>query len=161
MDCDSVTYNTINSQLELFVDAKSPVSRFDIDNHASGNYVYDMVQQASWDSTTSSNQASKQPNKVTKDSKSCLDLSVSTANVIAIGSANRVTIGRYYTAFYIWYPRDSDTGWRTLHRGDNDHLVIVQNNNKNLGMYSNRDGQFRVSISIVSSQKICVFFLFI
>ena len=120
-----------------------------------------MVQQASWDSTTSNNQASKQPNKVTKDGKSCLDLSVSTADMIAIGSANRVTIGRYYTAFYIWYPRDSDTGWRTLHRGDNDHLVIVQSNNKNLGMYSNRDGhQFRVSISIVSSQKICVICLF-
>ena len=120
-----------------------------------------MVQQASWDSTTSSNVGSKQPNKVTKDGKSCLDLSVSTA-YIAIGSANRVTIGRYYTAFYIWYPRDSDTGWRTLHRGDNDHLVIVQNNDKNLGMFSNRDGhQFRVSISIVSSQKICVKCLFI
>ena len=120
-----------------------------------------MVQQASWDSTTWNNQASKQPNKVTKDGKSCLDLSVSTADMIAIGSANRVTIGRYYTAFYIWYPRDSDTGWRTLHRGDNDHLVIVQNNDKNLGMYSNRDGhQFRVSISIVSSQKICVICLF-
>ena len=53
--------------------------------------------------------------------------------------------GQYYTCFYLWKPRTSDTGWRTLHRNNNDHVVIVQNGSKSLGMYSNRNGGFRDS----------------
>jgi hypothetical protein len=51
--------------------------------------------------------------------------------------------GQIYTTFYLWKPRESDTGWRTLHRNDNDHVAIVQSGTKNLGMYSNRNGDFR------------------
>ena len=53
--------------------------------------------------------------------------------------------GQYYTCFYLWKPRTSDSGWRTLHRNDNDHIGIVQDGTKNLGMYSNRNGAFRDS----------------
>lgn len=53
--------------------------------------------------------------------------------------------GQYYTCFYLWKPRTTDTGWRTLHRNDNDHIGIVQDGTKNLGMYSNRNGAFRDS----------------
>ena len=53
--------------------------------------------------------------------------------------------GQYYTCFYLWKPRTTDTGWRTLHRNNTDHIGIVQNGYKNLGMYSNRNGAFRDS----------------
>lgn len=53
--------------------------------------------------------------------------------------------GQYYTCFYLWKPRTSDSGWRTLHRNDNDHIGLVQDTTKNLGMFSNRDGGFRDS----------------
>lgn len=56
--------------------------------------------------------------------------------------------GQYYTIFYLWKPRTSDTagsGWRTLHRNDNDHVAIVLSGGKSLGMYSNRSGGFRDS----------------
>lgn len=53
--------------------------------------------------------------------------------------------GQYYTCFYLWKPRETDTGWRTLHRNDNDHIGIVINGGKSLGMYSNRNGSFRDS----------------
>jgi|MDTC01.1.fsa_nt_gb fibro-slime domain-containing protein len=48
-----------------------------------------------------------------------------------------------YTIIYVWKPRNSDSGWRTLHRGDADHWAIVKDGGKELGMYSNRDGGFR------------------
>jgi len=53
--------------------------------------------------------------------------------------------GQYYTIFYLWKPRTSDSGWRTLHRNNNDHIAIIQDGTKNLGMYSNRNGGFRDS----------------
>lgn len=52
-------------------------------------------------------------------------------------------LGQQYTA-WAWVDwRDTDSGWRTLHRGDNDHWIIVENGFKRLGMYSNRNGGFR------------------
>jgi hypothetical protein len=57
-------------------------------------------------------------------------------------SSGSQTIGQYYTHFYTWRPRISDSSWRTGFRGDNDHIMIVQENTKNLGMYSNRFDAF-------------------
>ena len=51
----------------------------------------------------------------------------------------------YTTATWVDW-RDSDSGWRTLHRADTGgHLIIVENGNKNLGVYSNYNGGFRDS----------------
>lgn len=55
------------------------------------------------------------------------------------------TLGVTSTMFYVLKWRESDTGWRTLYRGSDDHWTIVQDGTKNLGMYSNRDGGFRSS----------------
>ena len=56
------------------------------------------------------------------------------------------TLGQYYTCFYLWKPRAADSsGWRTLHRNDSDHIVIVNSGYKDLGMYSNRNEGFRNS----------------
>jgi hypothetical protein len=56
---------------------------------------------------------------------------------------NSTTFGQYYTVFYIWRPRTSNSGWRTLHRNSNDHIVLVQDGTINLEMYSNTNGGFR------------------
>ena len=56
------------------------------------------------------------------------------------------TFGQYYTCFYLWKPREADNDqWRTLHRNSSDHIGIIQYTGKSLGMYSNRNGQFRDS----------------
>lgn len=60
-------------------------------------------------------------------------------------TSTRITFGQFYTCFYLWKPRLTDTGWRTMHRNDSDHIGIVQSGAINLGMYSNRNGAFRDS----------------
>lgn len=60
-------------------------------------------------------------------------------------TGTRTQLARNYTLFYLWKPRNSDSGWRTVHRGDNDHWGIIQDGNTNLGMYSNRCSGFRDS----------------
>ena len=62
-----------------------------------------------------------------------------------VETSTRVTYGQTYTCFYLWKPRNTDTGWRTMHRNDSDHIGIVQDGQINLGMYSNRNGGFRDS----------------
>lgn len=52
-------------------------------------------------------------------------------------------LGQGYTVWAWLDWRDSDVGWRTLHRGNNDHWIIVESGAKRLGMYSNRNGAFR------------------
>lgn len=58
-------------------------------------------------------------------------------------TATNQTIGQYYTHYYIWRPRISNSGWRTLFRGNNDHAGMINQNATDLGMYSNRNGGFR------------------
>jgi len=59
--------------------------------------------------------------------------------------SSSVTLPQSYTLFYLLKWRTSDSGWRTLHRGNSDHWVIVNNGAKDLGIYSNRSGAFRDS----------------
>ena len=77
---------------------------------------------------------------IVEDGVSCFDMDGGYLSTSATG-----LYGQYYTVFYLWKPRTSDSGWRTLHRNDNDHVIIVQDGTKNLGMYSNRNGGFRDS----------------
>ena len=60
-------------------------------------------------------------------------------------TGTRIAFGQNYTCFYLWKPRTTDSGWRTMHRNNNDHIGIVQDGTINLGMYSNRNGGFRDS----------------
>lgn len=51
-------------------------------------------------------------------------------------------VGSEYThVYWIWW-RESDAGWRTLFRGNNDHCALVHDGDKQLGFYSNRNGQW-------------------
>ena len=56
-----------------------------------------------------------------------------------------LTDGVEYTHAYVLKWRQSDSGWRTLLRHNQDHCIIVKAGAKDLGMYSNRNGQFRDS----------------
>ena len=68
-----------------------------------------------------------------------------TANQYATYSGPTVTLGQNYTLFYHCKIRISDSGWRTFHRNNLDHLLIGENGSKDFGMYSNRNGAFRDS----------------
>lgn len=78
-----------------------------------------------------------------EDGVSCFDMDNGYLETDASSSIG--TFNQYYTCFYLWKPRTTDSGWRTLHRNSSDHIGIVENNTKNLGMYSNRNGLFRDS----------------
>lgn len=70
-----------------------------------------------------------------------------------------VQVAQSYThcAWIKW--RDSHKGWRTLFRGTHDHSVLVKNGGTELGMFSNRKGQFQGSgyhIELGSFQLVCV-----
>jgi hypothetical protein len=71
----------------------------------------------------------------------CLDMDGGYMELPSTGA----TLGQEYTVFYYWKPVLAATNWRTLHRNDNDHIVIVQSGDgaPGLGIYSNRDGGFR------------------
>lgn len=53
--------------------------------------------------------------------------------------------GQYYTHAYWVEWRAGNAGWRTLLRHENDHDVLVKDGGTELGMYSNRDSNFRGS----------------
>ncbi len=76
----------------------------------------------------------------TEDNIPCWNLNAGT-----LVTSTRTTLGDRYTLFYYWKPRASDTspsGWRGLHRSTSsgDYWVMVGQSNKNLGMYSARNG---------------------
>lgn len=137
--------NGVIVTLDKFISTHSPLHRLDIDKHVSNKYVFDSILRTEWNHTPQgeSDVNYGKVNTAWLDNKHCIDL-VST-NAISLPSAySSYTLGRNYTAFYIWYPREDDSNqWRTLHRGTEDHLGIVYPNQPILGMYSNRSGGFK------------------
>ena len=102
------------------------------------------------------------------DGRTCWDLQNFNSNDGRKGMLERtggaqITLGQHYTqAFWVhWQPSDDTegAGWRSLFHNDKDHLIIVGVNNKNLGFFSNRDGQMRkagVDITTGSWQFVAV-----
>lgn len=137
----------VDLTIKEFIEYKSPISRFSVYNHTSGNYVTDqIISGVVWngDPVGDLYNGGQKINIAFKDGKKCLNFN--TIHCIRIPeSYSSITIGKNYTAYYIWYPRESNNGWRTLHRGSIDHLGIVKDGNKDLGMYSNRNGGFKDS----------------
>jgi hypothetical protein len=76
---------------------------------------------------------------VLEDGVPCLDLTAGGLTLNGTGA----TLGQEYTLVYYWKPKAVTNTWRTLHRNTDDHLVIVNNSATDLGMYSNRNGNFR------------------
>lgn len=76
----------------------------------------------------------------TEDGVPCFNMDTGYLETSATG-----LLGQNYTIYQLWKPRTTDTGWRTIYRNGDDHLGIIQDGTKNLGMYSNRNGAFRDS----------------
>ena len=66
-------------------------------------------------------------------------------NVLERTGGGTLSDGVEYTHIFVLKWRASDNGWRTLFRHDQDHCILVKSGAKDLGMYSNRNGQFRDS----------------
>ena len=107
----------------------------------SGGYVYDTAVNISW-----SGASAQKPSIVVVDGKSCLDM-VSTDHIFISPPSNYPVLGPYYTQFYIWKPRTSDSNWRALYINNyyNEYLTIIKSGSKDLGYYSNQRGGFRDS----------------
>lgn len=63
---------------------------------------------------------------------------------ITTNSKAGVTVGQRYTHAYWINWRESDSGWRTLFRNSEDHCALVEAGSRRLGVYSNRNGAFRL-----------------
>ena len=122
--------------LSDYLQSKNLYSHFDIENHASGTFLNDRAINMEWKASSS-----QKPSFATVDGKMSLNLD-STNFVEITPPSNYPPLGQYYTQFYIWRPRTTDSGWRTFYRGNEDHLTMIENGNKNLGVYSNRNGGF-------------------
>ena len=72
------------------------------------------------------------------------DLTGSHAQLVRSGG-NSIDEGQFYTHAYWLKWRESDTGYRTLFRHNQDHCTIVNTGTKELGFYSDRNGGFRGS----------------
>jgi len=134
---NNVLNNGVNTQtVSAFVDANSPIHHLDIEGMSgSATSCTDRILNsgaATWSSTVGSALA-----KGTYFGKDCINIDA--CNQISV-SNSMGNLPQYYTMFAIWYPRVTDTGWRTWWRGSNDHIPMVNNGAKNLGVYSNRSG---------------------
>lgn len=134
---NNVLNNGVNTQtVSAFVDANSPIHHLDIEGmSSSATSCTDRILNggaATWSSSVGSALA-----KGTYFGKDCINIDAT--NQIAV-SSSMGNLPQYYTMFAVWYPRVTDTGWRTWWRGSNDHIPMVQDGTKNLGVYSNRSG---------------------
>jgi len=134
---NNVLNNGVNTQtVSAFVDANSPIHHLDIEGMStSDTSCTDRILNsgaATWSSTAGSALA-----KGTYFGKDCIDIDA--CNQISV-SNSMGNLPQYYTMFAVWYPRVTDSGWRTWWRGSNDHLPMVNNGSKALGVYSNRSG---------------------
>jgi hypothetical protein len=109
------------------------VSRRDLVVNSGKTSITDQSSKQEWDFGGSAG-------LVLEDGIPCLDLSAGGLTLNGTGA----TLGREYTLVYYWKPIVGPTIWRTLHRNNGvDHLVIVNTGATDLGMFSNRNGQFR------------------
>lgn len=134
---NNVLNNGVNTQtVNAFVDANSPIHHLDIEGMSSGaTSCTDRILNggaATWSSSVGSALA-----KGTYFGKDCINIDAT--NQISV-SNSMGNLPQYYTMFAVWYPRVSDSGWRTWWRGSNDHVPMVNNGAKDLGIYSNRSG---------------------
>lgn len=94
--------------LSDYLQSKNLYSHFDIENHASGTFLNDRAINMEWKASSS-----QKPSFATVDGKMCLNLD-STNFVEITTPSNYPPLGQYYTQFYIWRPRTTDSGWRTF-----------------------------------------------
>ena len=117
-----------------YIQSKSLYSHLEIENHVSGEHVYDTAVNISW-----SGASTQKPSIVVVDGKSCLNMD-STAYIQISPPLGYPALGQYYTQFYIWKPRTSDSSWRTLYLNYNiEGLTVVESGTKNLGVWSTRN----------------------
>ena len=134
---NNVLNNGVNTQtVDAFVDANSPIHHLDIEGMSAGaTSCTDRILNsgaATWSSTAGSALA-----KGTYFGYDCINIDA--CNQISV-SNSMGNLPQYYTMFAVWYPRVTDSGWRTWWRGSNDHLPMVYNGSKAFGVYSNRSG---------------------
>lgn len=117
--------------IEGFLSTRDPIHRAKFRGHVSGQQLEDFYV----DSDSLSGVRSIQ-NIGDKDG---LDVD-GTNGVVTFSTPDSETLGQFYTMFFVWYPRETNSGWRTFYRGNNDHQPMINNNARDLGMYSNRVG---------------------
>ena len=137
---NDVLLNGVSTQtVSAFVDANTPIHHLDIEGMgASATSCTDRILNsgaATWSSSAGSALA-----KGTYFGKECINLDACNQMSVSTSMGN---LPQYYTMFVIWYPRVTNSGWRTFWRGSNDHQPMINNNATDLGFYSNRSGAFR------------------
>lgn len=120
-----------NDPVANFINSRDPIHRVKFRNHVTGEQLQDFYV----DSDSLSGNRSIQ-NIGGKDG---LDVD-GTDDTITFTTPDSETLGQFYTMFFVWYPRETDSGWRTFYRGNNDHQPMIADNSKSLGFYSNRVG---------------------
>ena len=102
--------------LTTFINNNQPISRLDIDNHTSGNFVYDSIIKREW-----SNHSTGKPNVVNETLENGNNRKyIEMDDYIQIN--NGPTLGQYYTLFYVWKPGLTST---VLHR-NSGHIYLVR-----------------------------------
>jgi hypothetical protein len=93
--------------LTTFINNNQPISRLDIDNHTSGNFVYDSILKTEW-----SDNSNGKPDVVNETlNNGNIRKYIDIEDYIQINSGP--TLGQYYTVFYVFKP-----GWMStaLHK---------------------------------------------
>lgn len=125
-----------NSELiNNFVESKTQFTRLDIENHVSGNAMYDTIVKTNWSAMLNNgvnHGTSAEVDIVNKDGKMCIDLS---DNAISLSTTSQI-LGENYTCFYIWYPRDYSGDWVRLHAYESYIPLLIQSTTNKFGYYN-------------------------
>jgi hypothetical protein len=104
-----------DERLTTFINNNQPISRLDIDNHTSGDFVYDSIMKTEW-----RNHSTGKPDVVNETLKNGNNRKyIEMDDYIQIN--NGPILGQYYTLFYVWKP-----GWTStaLHKNSaNNYLA--------------------------------------
>ena len=83
--------------------------------------------------------------KVDADNVKYFDLSQSSSSYLERKAGGTLKEGQYYTHAYVLKWHTSDETYRTLFKHEQDRCAVVKQGSNSLGMYSNRNGEFRDS----------------
>ena len=117
--------------IEGYLSTRDPIQRAKFRGHVSGQTLEDFY--------VDSDSLSGARGIQTIGGKAGIDVDGTNA-VVTFSTPDSDTLGQFYTMFFVWYPRETNSGWRTFYRGNNDHQPMIQDGTLNLGFYSNRNG---------------------
>lgn len=112
----STGYTSSSFSVKNYADNFNPLSLLKISTHTTGAAVQDFYSATNWSAAATG----------TKAGVNGLAMTAATGGGAQINTTRIITLPRNYTLFYAWYPNETDTYDRTLHRSTYEILAKME-----------------------------------